>query len=119
MRGIPYLTAVGSIMYTVMGTHIDVAFAVQHLSQISSNLGQAHWTTAQQVIRYLYATQGHVLILGGPNEIRLHGFTDSDWAANVDNHQSVSGHVFSLGCGAISWSSKKQATVAMSSTEAE
>jgi len=116
MKGIPYLTAVGYTVYVAMGMHIDVAFTVQHLSQFSSNLGQAHWTVAQRLIS---ATRGHVLILRGPEEIRLHGFTDSDWVANVDNCQSVSGYVFSLGHGAISWSLKKQATVATSSTEAK
>ena len=113
------MTAVGSIMYVVMGTHIDVVFAVQHLIQFSSNPGQAHWTATQRVVRYLYATQGHILTLGGSGKIVLHIFMDSDWSADVDNHQSISGYVFSLGGGAISWSSKKQAMVATSSTEAE
>jgi len=106
-------------MYVAMGMHIDVAFAVQHLSQFSSNPGQAHWTTAQRVVRYLYATRGHILTLGGSGKIVLHSFTDSDWGADVDNRQSISGYFFSLGGGAISWNSKKQATVATSSTEAE
>ena len=52
-------------------------------------------------------------------KIRPHGFMDSDWGVDVDNCWSVSGYVFSLRCGAISWSSKKQVTVAMLSTEVE
>jgi len=70
-------------------------------------------------VRYLYATQGHVFTLARSGKINLHSFTDSDWGANVDNCQSISGYVFLLGGGAISWSLKKQTTVAMSSTEAE
>ena len=108
MAQIPYLTTVGSIMYAASGTRIDVAFAVQHLSQFSSNPGHAHWTAAQRVIRYLYTTRDHALVLGGSGDITLRGFTDSDWGADVDHRRSISSYVFSLGRGAISWSSKKQ-----------
>jgi len=57
-------------------------------------------------------------VLGGP-DIRLTGWVDSDWGACTDTHRSISGYAFSLGSGLVSWSSKKQPTVAMSSTEAE
>ena len=79
MVQIPYLTTVGSIMYAACGMHIDIAFAVQHLSQFLSNPGHAHWTATQRVIRYLYATWDHALMLGGSSNITLHGFTDPDW----------------------------------------
>ena len=59
-----------------------------------------------------------MLVLGGP-EITLTGWVDSDWGACTDMHRSVSGYVFSLGLGLISWSLKKQLIVATSSTEAE
>ena len=70
-------------------------------------------------MRYLYATWGHVLTLGGSSKINLHGFMDLDWGANVDNCWLISAYIFSLGSGAISWSSKKHASVATSSMEAE
>ena len=57
MKKIPYLTAIGSIMYATTATHPDVAFAVQHLSQFNNNPGNAHWTAVQRTIRYLYATR--------------------------------------------------------------
>ena len=78
MAQIQYLTAVGSIMYAMSGTCINIAFAVQHLSQFLSNTGHAHWTATQRVIGYLYATQDHAFMLGGSSDITLHGFTDSD-----------------------------------------
>jgi len=96
----------------------DVAFAMQHLSQFNSNPGPAHWTAAQRVIRYLYATRDTSLVLGGDG-INLTGWVDSDWGSCVDSRRSISGYSFSLGTGLVSWSSKKQPTVATSSTEAE
>lgn len=52
-------------------------------------------------------------------DFKLTEYTDSDWARSVDDRRSTSGYVFNLGTGAFSWSSKKQTTVALSSTEAE
>ena len=118
MKKIPYLAAVGSIMYAATATHPDVAFAVQHLSQFNNNPGNAHWTAVQHTIWYLYATRNRTLVLGGP-EINLTGWVNLDWGACTDTCQSISGYTFSLGSGLISWSSKKKATVATSSTEAE
>ena len=119
MMGIPYLAAIGSLMYASMGTRPDITFAVQHLSQFSSNPGMAHWTAAQRVIRYLNTTKVAKLTLGGRQPIILRGWTDADWAANTDDRKSISGYAFTLGSGAISWSAKKQPTVATSSCEAE
>ena len=94
MAQIPYLTAVGSIIYAASGTRINVAFAVQHLSQFSSNPGCAHWTATQHMIGYLYTTQDHALVLGGSGDITLHGFMDSDWGVDVDQ-DSLSPATFS------------------------
>jgi hypothetical protein len=54
-----------------------------------------------------------------PNGTVLHGYMDADWATDVNNRKSTSGFVFMLGGAAISWGSKKQTSVALSSTEAE
>src|SRR5882672_10066370 len=118
MKKIPYLTAVGSIMYAATATHPDVAYAVQHLSQFNSNPGNSHWTAVQRIIRYLYAMKTRSLVLSR-SDIKLTGWVDSDWGACTDTCCSISGYTFSLGSGLVSWSSKKQPTVATSSTEAE
>ena len=52
-------------------------------------------------------------------QIQLHGYTDADWAGSISDRRSTSGYVFSFGSAAVTWSSKKQPTVALSSTEAE
>jgi hypothetical protein len=116
---IPYLATIGSLMYASMGTRPDITFAVQHLSQFSLNPSQAHWTAAQHVIRYLNATRELKLVLGGKDEIKLGGRVDSDFASNIDDRRSVLAYAFDLGTGTISWSSKKQAMVSISTTEAE
>ena len=61
----------------------------------------------------------HTLVFDGKATGELCGFSDADWAANVNDRRSISGYVFMLSGGAISWSSKKQGSTALSSTEAE
>jgi hypothetical protein len=119
MKKFPYLVAVGSLMYAAMGTHPDIAFVVAHLSQFSSNLGPEHWTAARRVVCYLTTMKDKVRVLGGLTGLTQRRWTDSDWGADSDHQRSVSGYAFSLGGGAIMWSSKKQPTIATSSTEGE
>jgi Reverse transcriptase (RNA-dependent DNA polymerase) len=115
-----YQSAVGAVMYAMMGTRPDIAFAVASLSQFSSNPGQSHWLSLKHVLRYLKGTVDYKLTYGGNNRsLHFHGFCDSDWGSDVDDRRSVTGYVFMLGGGAVSWQSKKQPTVALSSVEAE
>ena len=121
MSKVPYRAAIGSIMYTATCTRPDIAFSVNKLAQFSLNPGITHWSCVKQVISYLKATKSHCLVLGGSlsSKITLRGSADSDYASNIDTHKSVSGYAYFLGLGAISWSSKKQATIATSSCKAE
>jgi hypothetical protein len=118
-----YQTKLGSIMYAAMGTLPQLAFAVQKLSQFSSNPAPEHLTALKRVFRYLVHVRNHNLGLtyGGqktwPEDVV--GYSDSDWASDLDDRRSTAGFVFMLGGGAISWSSKKQASPATSSCEAE
>lgn len=115
----PYQMIVGSLMYTAITTRPDISFAVQQLSQFSSNPGRQHWKAAKRVVRYLKGTRDYGLVLGGKRNIRLTRYTDADWANDPDRRRSISGYLFSLGGGVISWSSQKQQTVATSSCEAK
>ena len=124
-----YQSAVGAIMYAMLGTRPDIAFAVTALSQFNSNPGPSHWLAVKHVLRYLRGTTDYQLTYGawgGPvtpavhaRPLNLHGFCDSDWASNPDDRRSVTGYVFMLGRGAVSWQAQKQTTVALSSVEAE
>ncbi|KAE8251016.1 hypothetical protein A4X13_0g4199 [Tilletia indica] len=76
---------------------------------------------AKRVLRYLNRTSGAKLTFGGQREqsVNVEGFVDSDWAADRDDRRSTSGFVFTVGGGAVSWGSRKQGAVALSTAEAE
>ncbi|KAL5603949.1 hypothetical protein FOVSG1_006699 [Fusarium oxysporum f. sp. vasinfectum] len=77
-----------------------------------------HQTAVKRIFRYLKGSQNLELVYQGELQPLL-GYTDSDWAGDLETRRSTSGYVFNLGTGAISWSSKRQRTVALSSCEAE
>jgi len=116
---IPYQEAVGCRLYLVQGTRLDIAFAVGNVSRFNSNHGQAHWTAVKRIFRYLKGTINHSILFSRPNDLELHGFGDADWGSDVDTHRSCTGYVFLMGTGSISWLSKRQPTIALSSTKAE
>ena len=116
---IPYRSLVGSLIYLAIGTRPDISYSVQQLSQFLDSYSYPHWNAAIRVVRYLKGSRTLELILGGDNEIKVIGFTDSDWANCPDTRRSVGGYLFTLGSGPVSWQSKRQRTVATSSCEAE
>jgi hypothetical protein len=108
------------MMYASMCTRPDITFSVNRLSQFSINPGEPHWNAVKHVLTYLNTTRTYRLILGGKSShITLTGSADSDYASDTDSIKSVSGYVFFLGIGAVTWSFKKQASVTTSSCEAE
>jgi hypothetical protein len=114
----PYAELVGSLIYLTVCTRPDIALAVSALSRYMSKPAASHWLAAKGVLRYLAGTPDHGIIFrAGDNH--LHGYCDSDHGGDKDTRRSTTGYVFMLNGGAISWSSKLQPTVAVSSTEAE
>ena len=114
----PYSEAIGSVLWPVVVSRPDAAYAVGILSQFIQNLGPAHWEGVKRVINYLGSTKDLWLTFGGGREGAVEGFCDADWASQKHRH-SISGFSFHYGAGAVSWSSKKQPVVSLSSTEAE
>jgi len=102
----------------MLGTHPDIAFAVSACSQYLANPGEPHIKAVKRIMRYLRGTINLKLTFHGALEPLL-GYTDSDWAGDVATRRSTAGYVFNIGSGAISWSSKRQTVVALSSCEAE
>jgi hypothetical protein len=118
MEGVPYKAAVGSLMYAMVGTRPDLAFAVSTVSQFMAKASPSHWMAVKRILRYLKRSLELKLSLGG-NDIFLVGFCDVDWAGDTNDQRSTTGYVFLVGCGAISWKCKKQPTIALSTIEAK
>ncbi|KAL0323576.1 UNVERIFIED_CONTAM: Retrovirus-related Pol polyprotein from transposon RE2 [Sesamum angustifolium] len=97
----------------------DIMFATSLLSRFMQSPSQVHYAAAKRILRYLRGTKHFGIWYKSTNDAKLVGYTDSDWAGSVDDMKSTSGYTFSLGSGIFSWASKKQATVAQSSAEAE
>jgi hypothetical protein len=116
---VPFLSAIGSFVYAAMGTRVDLAFTVGLLSQFCSQYNEEHWGAAKRAIRYLDSTSTLKLTYNGKVGTNLIGYTDSDWCGSPDDSKSTSGYIFMLAGAAVSWKSKKQSLVALSSTEAE
>lgn len=117
-----YQQIVGSLMYAATSTRPDIAFHVSTLSRFNNNPGPEHFHAAKNVMKYLKGTEDYGLTFkAGTTEdgLNFHGYTDSDWAGDLDNRRSTSGFVFLAAGAAISWRSRRQNTVATSTTEAE
>jgi hypothetical protein len=114
---LPYRSLIGSLMYIAIGTRLDISFAVSKLSQFLDCYRRVHWQAALQVVQYLKGTRSLRLLLGGPS-FNLVGFSNSSWAEE-ETRRSHMGYCYTVGSGVVSWSSRRQATVAGSSTEAE
>lgn len=119
MRGVPYASAIGSIMYAMICTRPDVSYALSMTSRYQSNPGEAQWTAAKNILKYLNRTKEYNLVYGGQEELDMIGYTDASFQTDKDDFRSQSGYVFCLNGGAVSWKSSKQSTIADSTTEAE
>ena len=118
-----YASAISSLMYAMVCTRLDIAHAMGVLRRFMSKPGKEHWTTMKRVFRYLHGSSNYGLCyqgrLGLDRVLDIHGFVDGGWAGDPDQRRSTSGYVFNLFGGAVSWMSKKQSVVALSTTEAE
>jgi hypothetical protein len=120
MKSVPYLSAVGSLMYLAVGTRPDISFAVGALSRFNANPGKTHWKQVQHVFKYLAGTKDLALCYGpGQDGTSLQLFSDADYAGDVDSAHSTSGHTVFIGQSLVNWSSRRQPVVAKSTTEAE
>ena len=119
MEGIPYASAVGSLMYDAMlCTRPDICFAIGMVSRYQSNPGLEHKTAVKHILKYLRRTKDNILIYNG-DELILVGYTDSDFMLDKDQRKLTSEHLFTLGGGAVSWRSIKQKCIADSTTKAK
>jgi len=113
-----YKQAVGSLMY-LTATRPDLMYVVSLISRFMENPSESHWNAVKRILRYIKGTIELGMLYKRGEDITLVAYTDSDYAGDVDDRKSTSGFVFSLGTGAVSWSSKKQPIVTLSTTEPE
>ena len=118
MSYIPYSSTVGSLMYTMVCTRPYIAHVVGTISRFLSNPGKEHWDAVKWILRYLKGTADMELCFGS-GKPELVCYTDSDLGGNLDNSRSTSGYLITFAGGAISWQSRLQKCIALSTTEAE
>ena len=115
-----YQSRIGSLIHAVVCSQFDIAQAVGAVARHTSKPGKVHLNAVNRIFRYLRGTSDHVLVYdGNVGSAEPTVYADSDWAGDCTDRKSISGYVSLLSGAAISWSSKKQTTVALSSTEAE
>jgi len=113
----PYHEALGALIYCAVATLLDISYTVSQLSQFSSNPGHKHWTALCKVYTYLNQTKDLCLTFG-TNSPTVLGFSDTDGMSSPNQH-AISGYVFIVNGGAVSWSSKRQELVTLSTAEAK
>ncbi|KAH9725713.1 hypothetical protein KPL70_007982 [Citrus sinensis] len=118
MSRVPYASAVGSLMFAMICTRSDIAQAVGAVSRYMANPGGEHWIAVKRIMRYIRGTSDVALCYGG-SEFTVRGYVDSNFAGDLDKRKSTTGYVFTLAGAAVSWVSKLQTAVALSTTEAE
>ena len=114
-----YQSAVGSLQYLSTMTRPDITFAVSNVAKYCSKPTKEHWIAVKRIMRYLKGTHNLGLTYKKSDSNSCVGFSDSDWAGDLDDRKSTSGYIFQVGGTAISWKSRKQSCVALSTAEAE
>ena len=113
-----YHQLAGLLMYLV-NTRLDICFAVSILDQFMCEPRKMHWVDAKHVLRYFCVTVGYGLRYTSNSDMALVGYSDSDWAGSVEDQKSTSGCCFSLSFAMVSWFSRKQLSIALSTAKAE
>ncbi|KAL0405967.1 UNVERIFIED_CONTAM: Retrovirus-related Pol polyprotein from transposon TNT 1-94 [Sesamum latifolium] len=120
MKNIPYSNAIWSIMYLMVSTRPDIAYAVSCLSRFISNAGLPHWEALKWLLRNLNGSMNIGITFSKySDDVKLVGYVDSNYANDRDSKRSTTSYVFTLGGACISWKSQLQNIVALSTTEAE
>ena len=116
---VSYQSMVGSLLYASIATRPDIAQAVGAVSKFNSCPTEAHLTAVKRIFRYLKGTINLGIKYERSDDKHLVGFSDVDWAGDVDDRHFTTGNLFLMAGAAIDWFSKRQPVVALSTTEAE
>lgn len=117
-----YQGIVGSLMYLAVASRPDLAFTVSILSKFNASANTEHMVAAKRALRYIRYTMDlgiqYTKAIPSVNSA-LHGYSDADWAGDLEDRKSTTGYLFLVANGAVSWQARKQSIVALSTTEAE
>ena len=107
MSKIPYNNAVGSLMYLMVCTRPDIAYALGKVSRYMANPGKVHWEAVKWILRYVKGTVDYALAFGShtAQSLNIVGYVDADYAQDLDRRRSTTGFVFTLAGGCVSWRS--------------
>lgn len=119
LTNIPYREAVGSLMFAAVVSRPDIAYSVGVASRYLNAPSKTHWNAVKRIIRYLKSTSELGIYYSREDKLQLPGFSDSVYASDKDTRKSTTGYIFKLSNGAVTWSSKRQQAVTLSTTEAE
>ncbi|UYV65267.1 hypothetical protein LAZ67_3003757 [Cordylochernes scorpioides] len=117
MPKFPFREAVGSLMFASCVSRPDITYAVSQVSKFLEYPGPAHCTTVKNIFRYLKGTPHMGILFTGQDQ--LVGYSDSDFARDVDSRKSTTGYAFMMNGGTVSWASQRQPIIALSTTESE
>ncbi|KAG2813323.1 hypothetical protein PC112_g14782 [Phytophthora cactorum] len=115
----PFREAVGALMHLMTATRPDIAYAVGYVSRFMENPQEEHWVAVKRIFRYLQGTKTHGICFKSGDNIDFRGYSDADWAGDLADRKSTSGYTFMLMGAPVSWGSKKQSSVSLSTSEAE
>ena len=136
MATLPYRELIGSLLWISNGTRPDVTYSVNTLTKFTSNPGLIHWRAALRVLGFLNTTKNYCIrytqqihldhispngYMRGilPNHTDFNCYVDASHASDVDTRRSITGYIFFISGGPVSWQSRMQTSVALSSMEAE
>lgn len=114
-----YRSVVGALMYVAVCARPDIAASASILGRKFAAPTESDWTAAKRVVRYLKGTADWKLKLGGAETNNLVAYSDADWAGDPRTRKSMTGSVAFFAGGAVSWTSRRQDCVSLSSMEAE
>jgi len=115
----PYRPVLGSVMWGQLATRPDLSFAVSLLSRFQADPGIEYWKGLLHVVGYIKNTIDYGLTYSRDADLTPLAYVDANYGGCRDTRRSTSGYVFTMAGGAVTWSSKRQATVALSTVEAE
>ena len=115
----PYQELVGCLMYLAVSTRPDIAYVTNRLARYVSAPTSNHVAVAKRVLKYLHGTKSVGILLGDSSPSFLDGYCDANYGGCEETRRSTTGYVFTLHGSLVSWQTKLQKTVAVSTTEAE